>query len=73
MVGVEAGQNWRRKSDGKAPVNIGRIWISEYFCGGGTFVRCHPLHGGKHWCALIEDFLERYERIDRPSPPNLGS
>jgi len=57
---VAVDQVWQ-KLDGTAPVRIGRVWTSEHFCGGGTFVRCHGLRGGKHWFTTIEEFLKRYE------------
>ena len=53
------GSIWQRL-DGKAPVRIGRCWRSDSFCGGGDFVRCHPLRGGKVWFTTIEEFLKRY-------------
>lgn len=58
---VAVDQVWQ-KPDGTAPVRIGRYWSSEHFCGGGTFVRCHPLRGGKVWFTTVEEFLKRYER-----------
>lgn len=57
---VAVDQVWR-KSDGTALVRIGRVWTSEHFCGGGTFVRCHPFRG-KVWFTTIEEFLKRYVR-----------
>lgn len=59
---VSVGQVWRGKV-GKAPVRIGRVWSSDSFCGGGTFVRCHPIYGGKVWFSTIEEFLKRYEEV----------
>lgn len=52
---------WVRKSDGRAPVRIGRVWSSEHFCGGGTFVRCHPTRGGTVWVTTVDEFAKRYE------------
>lgn len=57
---IEVDQIWH-KIDGTSTVRIGRVWGSGSFCGGGTFVRCHPTKGGKVWFALIEDFIKRYE------------
>lgn len=57
---VRVDQVWQ-KPDGTAPVRIGRVWESDSFCGGGTFVRCHPIRGGKVWFTTIEEFLKRYE------------
>lgn len=58
---VREGSEWERISDGRAVVRIDRVWSSEHFCGGGTFVRCHPVKGGKAWFTLIEEFLKRYK------------
>lgn len=57
---VAVDQVWQ-KPDGTAPVRIGRVWQSDYFCGGGTFVRCHPLKGGKVWVATTDEFVKHYE------------
>lgn len=62
VVMPQVGTTWQRKSDGRAVVTIGRAWSSEHFCGGGDFVRCHPMRGGKVWFAHVGDFIERYER-----------
>lgn len=69
---VRVDQVWQ-KPDGTASVRIGRVWASEHFCGGGTFVRCHPIRGGKVWFTTIEEFLKRYEvRTATHLPHNDG-
>lgn len=57
------GTVYVRRVDGRAPVRIGRVWSSEHFCGGGTFVRCHPTKGGVSWCTTVEEFALRYEEM----------
>jgi hypothetical protein len=55
------GEVWHRVG-GKEWAKVTRVWSSDWFCGGGTFVRCQSLHGGKAWTALADDFVLRFER-----------
>lgn len=47
----------------KERVRIGRVWTGYDPQNPETeWVRCHPLHGGKHFVTTTEEFLKRYEQ-----------
>lgn len=54
----EIDQIWKRKTNGKAAVKVGRVWE----CDNEWLIRCHPHgRGGKWWWTTVEEFLKRYE------------
>jgi hypothetical protein len=59
---IAVDQVWRRKSDGRAPVRIGRVWHGAFTGVEDDYVRCHPVRGGTVWTTTLEEFLKRYER-----------